>query len=173
MLNLEPIKPQVLRLSWKSYYEQFKLKHGQPVLYLNDKSTFSNGLLLFPDGWTYSTDGYAGPEYPPPENPEDLKRLQVAYWREKLGILKGLRLEAGTQLAGLRSIQDGKAMPLRYTKPRYDEEGRPSGVEEASVSFQDLGARIDQIDLDIEECEKKITGLSAGAIEEQEQDHGK
>lgn len=140
-----------IRLSWRAYYERFKEVHGQPVLYREK--------LLFPDGWTYSTDSYAGPEYPPPKDHERLVKLGEVYWRTKLKVLKALRLETRQRLDGLRSVQSTKAIPLRHLQPKYDEEGKMAGTETVELDLPALGARVDQIDLDIQDCEAKIEEL--------------
>jgi hypothetical protein len=159
------LKPSArIRLSWKSYYEQFKALHGQPVLWMKDDAIYSNGLLLFQDGWTYSTESYAGPEYPPPpKESEDLRRLKVIYWTLKLGVLRSMRAGVDRQLTSLRSLQASRAMPLRYTIPRGNGvQSSEDGTVKADADKLDLtamGARLDLIDLDIEDCKAKLEEL--------------
>ena len=69
--------PEVnFRLSWRDYFLGFCGAHGEPVQAM--------GRLLFPDGWSYSSTDYKGPEWPPPAGAEQLAELLRAYWDGRL-----------------------------------------------------------------------------------------
>jgi hypothetical protein len=86
----------VLKMNWVSYFKRFCEQHGEPIKH--------GPVLLFADGWSYNSLNHAGPEFPPPTDPEKLRALQVVYQRKRYDLIARLivRNEAKLQrLAGL------------------------------------------------------------------------
>ena len=117
------VEPQVpktkLRLDWKEYFKKFVEAHGEPVDY--------GGRLLFRDGWQYSSTRYQGPEYPPPEDPANLREDKLTYWRLLHERLNREANELSQQITMLTQWQNEKSMPLqqRVAYPSTTETGLP------------------------------------------------
>lgn len=62
-----------VELDWAAYWRAFQDLHGGDPVRVG-------GRLLFRDGWTYSAYDHAGPEWPPPREPGQLRALQKEYW---------------------------------------------------------------------------------------------
>lgn len=110
---------QDIIIDWKSYYQAFCEKHGgDPVEY--------NGRLLFSDGWQYHLTDNIGPEWMPPDDPESLRNLKVAYW----SIRKRICLDEFNWLKSIletyRKAQDFRSAPLqhKFIDSVTDEDGR-------------------------------------------------
>lgn len=102
----EPQRPKTkLRLDWKEYFKKFVEAHGEPI----DR----DGRLLFRDGWQYSSTQYQGPEYPPPEDPANLKGLKITYWRLLYERLSREVDETFQQIKMLTDWQNERSMPLQ------------------------------------------------------------
>ena len=67
--------PQRLSIDWKAYFKAYLERHGDPVRW--------GERLLFRDGRQYSALDYAGPEYAPPADEDELARLKIEYWRRR------------------------------------------------------------------------------------------
>lgn len=117
-LNTGPQVPKTeLRLDWREYFKKFVEAHGEPVEW--------QGRLLFRDGWGYSSTQYQGPEYPPSEDPANLRTLKTTYWellRERLD--REIRHLTG-QIKMLTDWQNARSMPLqqRVSHPSRTELG--------------------------------------------------
>ena len=103
-----------VELDWKAYYNAFKEKHGGwPILY--------KGRQYFADGWSYSATSYSGPEWPPPDDPKELKRLQAVYWTVRKERAKADLDIANQRLAMLRDLQYQKDAKLQMIVKTKDE----------------------------------------------------
>jgi hypothetical protein len=89
-------KPSERDLQWRPYFLKFCEQHGDPVTV--------GPRLLYPDGFQYSSDSYSGPEWQPPDDPEELQRLVLMYWQVRRGGLQ-------ERLTQLRRIIEGKRSP--------------------------------------------------------------
>lgn len=65
--------PQKVKLDWKAYFLEFCKVHGEPEIVGN--------RLFFPDGWSYSSTDYGGPEWPPNPDNRILDREVKKYWQ--------------------------------------------------------------------------------------------
>ena len=65
-----------------SYLEAFCWEHGAPVPHAEDTSR-----LLFSDGWTFDALDPAGPAYPPPSDPMEVKRLRRLYYETRAAVV--------------------------------------------------------------------------------------
>src|SRR5687767_8483373 len=101
--------PDVLReLDWKSYWERFRAAHGiWSVTY--------QGKQLFADGWQYGmNEDYSGPEYPPPSDPTEVRRLALCYWKmRKFYVKKNIEF-VEQQLQQVAPVCANRSMALIY-----------------------------------------------------------
>jgi hypothetical protein len=158
---LKPLAPlSVVRLDWRAYFEQFKELHGEPMR--------AGGRQLFPDGWMYSLTDYGGPEWPPPDDPAVLKRLQTLYWRLRRRQATQQLAWLGQQVEGLKELQRVKSAPLQQRQVRRDDVG---GVVETTVATVDLNLsgleqRLAWLEEDLAVCEQKLNELTGASDEE-------
>src|SRR5262245_41862310 len=68
-------------VDWRAYFLAFMEVHGKNPVEVN-------GKLLFPDGWQYSRNNHAGPEYPPPADPDQHRGLRIVYWKKRREIVE-------------------------------------------------------------------------------------
>ncbi len=150
--------PEVV-LDWHAYYKSFLQEHYDPVEW--------RGRLLFADGWMYSAFDHAGPEYPPPEDPAELKGLQVAYWRLRREVVQAQAQALQIKLRAVEGLQQGKSLPLplRYRIPNevvgatrrlLDDEGN------AIIKSLDITAhkeRLVALWQDVEDCDNQLKEL--------------
>lgn len=101
-----------IELNWTAYFDRFVQVHGEPVLY--------DRRFLFADGWRYASDNHAGPEYPPPEDPKRLARLQVIYWTIMQKKHTDDILFLSRQIDALEAFQEAKDQPLQQTAAVFD-----------------------------------------------------
>jgi len=103
-----------MRLDWNAYFKEFSRIHGgDPVLWRRSKEFNSGGLLLFRDGWAYSAADRTGPEYPPPDNPRQLKHLVRVYWALRKRILKEELRLIREQIVDFVRTQQQRNAPLQ------------------------------------------------------------
>ena len=94
-----------VKLDWQAYFYGFLHTHGESVKY--------EGRLLFRDGWGYAPDNYQGPEYTPPKDERELRRLQTAYWTIYKKRLEDELLVVSRQIDTLRDWQESRSLPLQ------------------------------------------------------------
>ncbi len=100
------VEQQKVRLDWRAYWKEFSREHGDyPVKF--------RGVLLFRDGWTYSSSGYAGPEWPPPADETALRKLVRGYWLLRKREVRKLWWEQQTEYDGLKRLQSTRSQPLQ------------------------------------------------------------
>lgn len=152
-----------VEVDWKAYFEAFREAHGKFPLYYR-------GKLLFPDGWSYSATDYAGPEWPPPEDPVAAKNLRRMYWRLRRNAVRQeipparLQIEQIKQLIATHSV-----VPLKRVT-YWDREGGKDGAgtyvsEVRPVSLDDALARLAWLEDDLALCELKIVDPDAPVSE--------
>lgn len=158
--NISP--PFVIRLDWKDYWERFKDAHGEPVMW--------QGWLLFSDGWLHHASDYAGEEKPPPEDTEELRTMQLAYWRTRRTIVGRERGSLRRFCEELKQSQGAKSMPLRMVQwvQQHDTDGNPipgpkgRKSERCDVKVEDIenGRRMSDLNAAWDECNKALATLS-------------
>jgi len=127
-----PIK---IELNWLAYWAEFKrIHHDHPVRW--------GGRFLFRDGWTYGTNP-KGPEWPPPEDPVELRRLQRDYWTIRLAELRYEYADVADSLDSLRQMQDGRSATLmqrirEHQNGRLVTDDRPLDLSALELRLSDL-----------------------------------
>jgi len=116
--KIQPQFPQLkVKLDWKNYYFKFSEQHGgNPVVYKE--------VQLFCDGWRYSLTDYAGPEYPPPEDKKELRKLQLVYWYTRWNRAKNELNFVEQKAVMLRNLQSTKDGQLQHIVTSEDENGK-------------------------------------------------
>lgn len=144
-----------IRLDWRAYFYQFLETHGEHVE--------DEGLLLFSDGWRYSSTEYYGPEYPPPENRKTLRRLQQVYWTKLRDKYRKEHRELELRLESLLSAEAAMSLPLqqRTLIPETNGQGltvyRKSEATDLDLSI--LEHQFDNLALLISECNEQLKEL--------------
>lgn len=139
-------------LDWKAYFKAFEEEHGKnPVVF--------EGRLLFSDGWTYSASDHAGPEWPPPADEAELRRLQVAYWRKRKQIVSSELVRLRHDIDGLRHMQSVKSIPLRQVVRYFDSDAKKRVTERQQLDLAGLESRLRWLEADAADCEAKLTEL--------------
>lgn len=143
-----------IEIDWQQYYEDFCEAHGKyPILH--------NSRLLFPDGWTYSIDDYAGPEWPPPDNPVELARLRLIYYQRRLDIVQEELRNMTTILHNIEDLQRVKSVQLKQTIATFDEATNNIKSETVPISTVLVKKRIEWLSKDVDNCKSTINSLSS------------
>ena len=148
----QPTNPGSLpKLDWRAYFRAFCEAHGgDPVAH--------GGRLLFQDGWQYSSTDHAGPEWPPPEDPNKLLALRRFYWQRRRQIVEAEWRKLWEAVRGLEELQGHKSAPLQSQAGREGGERRAAGP----LDLAGLKARLSWLQDDVGWCEQKLAEL-AGA----------
>lgn len=135
-----------IELDWERYFQEFCNAHGKyPVVY-GDKE-----LLLFCDGWMYSSTSYEGPEYPPPTDKKLLNELQLYYWKRRSKIVKR-ELDALTNmLSQIRDATLSRSLPL-YQRTEYRGDDGKLVVGSDRIDLTVINKRMDWLKNDLENC---------------------
>jgi hypothetical protein len=126
-INLEP-EPQPRGYNWQLYFYEFCEKHGRPMQLW--------GVQVFPDGFTYSATDYAGPEWRPPNDPHELRKLLLGYWSKLASLCKIELKKAERELANIELTQAERAAPLQHEWGEWD---AAAGCYRAKRGELDLG----------------------------------
>lgn len=151
-MNIHPQYPQLkVKLDWRNYYFRFSELHGgTPIIY--------KGRQLFQDGWGYSLEDYAGPEYPPPEDAKELRKLQIIYWYTRWNRAKNELNFVQSRASDLKNLQSAKSAPLQHVVVGEDEEGKKTRhVADYDPRMFDHVIKILQSDVD--EADKHLQAL--------------
>ena len=106
-----------ITLDWPGYFRAFCTDHGgDPVVH--------EGRLLFRDGWRYSMSDHRGPEWPPPEDLTELKRLMTTYWHRKRVIVAHDVRQLEEAIKVLANAQRDRPTPLQRVVRYRDETGK-------------------------------------------------
>ena len=150
-----PRRPEQFRLDWRAYFRAFSEAHGgDPVEH--------GGRLLFADGWQYSSTDHAGPEWPAPEDEQELRRLQTYYWNRRLWIVRTERNKLYEKLKGLEELQGTKSVALQTVARQPDEAGR-SSVKRGPLDLAGMQARLAWLKADVQWCESQLEGIRSGS----------
>lgn len=133
-------------LDWRAYFAKFCDLHGGRA----NSPVEHNGKLLFMDGWTYSNIDHAGPEWPPPDDPTELRLLQIAYWQRRKVIVRSLAQRTRETIEKFQQLTAGRSAPLAFEDRMPPEEkltylkGRLKWLEDdfvlCSAQLKELGA---------------------------------
>lgn len=143
-----------IRLDWKAYFRAFCEKHGPPVAYNTEN-------LLFPDGWMYSHWDYRGPEFRPPEKPEELKALQMAYWRRRQRSLKRQLRDYQEQIEGLKVLQSAKDASLVKKDMSLGNDGEIQ-IKRSDVDLSGLETQVLDLQGMYEDAKRNVNELENG-----------
>lgn len=152
------LAPQGIQIDWKAYYDRFDAHHGgYPVMY--------KGKLLWADGWTYSSTDHAGPEWPPPQDPKELKIYQTTYWAKRRAVLFNEVRRFRDDIQNLKETQRAKSVPLQrvHIKHGTNAEGLPIATAEyRDLDFGELEEKLRYLTLELEEMDLKLKELNDG-----------
>jgi hypothetical protein len=97
-----------IEIDWEQYFKDFCELHGKyPVMF--------DGVLLFPDGWRYSSTDHMGPEYPPPKNPRQLNSLLIVYWERRREIVEVEYRNLRGYIEDIENLQRNRSASLAQT----------------------------------------------------------
>ena len=109
-----------VKTDWKSYFNEFDKLHGK-----NTGPIHYGKRLLYPDGWMYANNDYRGPEWRPPSDAEELRKLKKTYWSIFHGLVtQEIRL-LEDRVREIKASQQQRSAPLQaiITYLETDEEG--------------------------------------------------
>jgi hypothetical protein len=139
-----------VELDWERYFKEFCERHGRyPVVYGDAE------LLLFPDGWMYSSVSYEGPEYPPPTDKQELYELQLYYWKRRYRIVKQ---EHDTLIITIRNLEDIKrshSIPVYQQTYTRGEDGKVE-VRSNELDLSVLNNRLQWLKKDMMNCKMNM-----------------
>lgn len=139
-----------MRLDWKAYFYEFCGLHGEPVLYKESR-------LLFRDGWMYSATDYEGPEFPPPEDNQELDKLVLEYWTIRKDALTKMVTKLHHHIKVIRDTQATHSAPLQQIT--YIQDGDKRRRSYKRVDTSGIEARIEWIEADLRECEERLAEI--------------
>ena len=140
-----------VELDWEAYFKDFCNAHGKYPVVAGD-------LLLFPDGWRYSSTDHAGPEYPPPTDPDRLNQLLRSYWLRRYDIVRREYRRVDALYSSLRNLQSGKSVTLKQRVSFRDDDGQVRTSAEP-VNLTLLEKRIEWLNTDVDTCLSKLKEL--------------
>lgn len=143
------------QIDWPEYFKEFCRLHGDPVQ--------ARGRLLFADGWMYSATDYAGPEYPPPVEPDKLEDLQRTFWEENLKIRRQMYQKALYVHEGAENVVNSRSAIVSRVAHREDENGKRRRVAEP-IDLVELKEIVDSLAADVKTCEQELEQLHATSL---------
>lgn len=141
------------QIDWPEYFKEFCRLHGDPVQ--------ARGRLLFADGWMYSATDYAGPEYPPPEEPDKLLDLRREYWEEALKLRKQMHQQMFRVYEGAENVVNSRSAIVSRVAYREDENGKRRRVAEP-IDLVELKEIVESLAADVKTCEQELEELNVG-----------
>ena len=141
-----------ISLDWKSYFYRFVEVHGEPVA--------CRGVLLFRDGWQYSSTDYQGPEFPPPKDATELSSLKREYWEIMQAKLRSEFDRVDKEISKLREWEMLRNQPLqqRVTYESRNDAGAITLMKSQGeqLDLSPLVARRDGLQRLLKECEEHL-----------------
>lgn len=144
-----------MRMDWKAYYLAFCEAHGG--FPMQDR-----GRLLFPDGWTYSSTSYIGPEWGPPEDRQEFLELVQRYWRLRRVLVKNELSYRKQVLEGLQEMSHTRSVPLQSVITiKTGELGQEtSETIKGAVDLDSMRYNLQEVVKDLDICEEHIRTLT-------------
>lgn len=168
-----------VRIDGRAAYLAFAKRHGEPEEW--------GGRLWFRDGWSRSASDHKGPIWDPPDDPQELKAVQVRYWTQRrdfaVGLLRAaaeearrlsLIIEANPELLDEVELESGKEVtPLQHVVRGLHTvgEGMPGAGStvmvrrRANVTKADLAPlltdKLERIKAAVDECDRELEELRA------------
>lgn len=147
--------PKFADQNFLAYFESFDKQHGgEPVVYAQER-------LLYRDGWQYNLKDYAGPEYEPPTDPTELKKLRLAYWSARRTLATDELLFLKKELAKLTALQSTKSLPLKIFKREADPITQKR--ETVDLNLQEIQDRVQWLADDCIDSDKHLRELEGSA----------
>ena len=142
-----------IEMDWEEYFLAFKNLHGGDPVFLG-------GRLLFQDGWGYSAIQVEGPEFPPPEDREQLRLLKLQYWRRRQSIVQDETARLNHILTSLRELQQVKSATLIQIKGVTGDDGieKPERVP-LDLNTNTITGRLSWLKMDLARCNEIIEEL--------------
>jgi hypothetical protein len=139
----------VTKIDWEEYFQEFRRVHGLfPLVH--------KGRLLFPDGWTYSMTDYRGPEWPPPDDEVELRRLCLSYWYlRRKAIRRDLKIEQW-RLDDVRALVGSRSCKLQQSTMYFDQESRRIVKTKLPLDVTQFEGRVAWLETALAECEEMI-----------------
>lgn len=149
-------KPVVMqaRIDWREVWEEFKRQHGgTPLLF--------KGKLIFGDGWSHSATDYKGPEWPPPEDTHQLRRILLWYWGRRKTIVSHEIHILESQLGNLKDLAERRPSLawLKAYRRNFESAGPDAKqwVPQSGYEYMKwLEERIQWLQEDLKQCLQKI-----------------
>ena len=144
-----------VELDWQEYFADFCFLHGKPVELA--------GRLWFPDGWSYSAFDYAGPEWGPPTERTELKRIKQQYWEtRRIAVLTDLNA-AAAELKTLEQAQQLRSVPLKQRVGSRGDDGKRI-VTSSAIDWEALLLRERELKLEMDEVLKQLKLIEQGEL---------
>ena len=156
------MKLATVALDWKAYFQHFCRAHGGDDL-MPWGAELGKGILVFPDGWTYSATDYAGPEWPPPTSKRELRKLQVHYWQKRKDAARRAVFTIEGRINWLKAMQGAKSVALqqrvRYATDVVGADGMTRQVMSSkaeSLNLDGLEEQLQWVRRELERCEEEL-----------------
>jgi hypothetical protein len=140
--------------NWRAYFASFCDKHGPPVNY-------TEGRILFQDGWQYNSLSHSGPEFPPPNNLAVLYKLKHDYWLIRSRIIQEQINKGENQLRYFKHLEETRDVPVYGITRVKDEDSGQYNVTSDLVNLQQLESELKILDEELAECWSHINKLQA------------
>jgi len=151
-------------VDWEKYWEQFKLKHGNHPVQLDE-------WVVFEDGWRHDAYDPGGTELPPPEG-NALRFLLIAYYAERRAVIRQEFFAMRQLVDDVARLVEIKNCPLPTrniswsrvkAKDGFDEY-RPSLHEDSLDSplhpqLRNARGRLAWLQQDMDRCKRRIEEL--------------
>ncbi len=137
-------------LDWRAYFIAFCEQHGEPIE--------SGGRLLFPDGWTYSSSNYEGPEFPPPTNNGELDVLILEYWTIRQSTLTKAMRKMLHEKEVLERMQSEHSLPLQQIVMVEDEDRKRRSSK--PLNLEGLTLQMQWVADDLIECNQRLKEIA-------------
>lgn len=145
-------------LDWAAYWDAFQQAHGgNPIPF--------KGRFLFADGWTYGTKSHSGPEWPPPDDPVELRELQRAYWAARRGIVDAERHELSQRIEHLIEMQSVRTVPLQQAVRIRNEDGSVETIR-GPLDLDAMLSRLGFLEDDVKFCDSKLEELTRTEVKD-------
>ncbi len=141
-----------VQFDWHSYFEDFDLAHGgEPV-------TRGGTRLLYRDGWEYSLNNLAGPEWAPTK--ETIHKLKITYWQTREDLVTQELALLKQQIKMLGDFQQLKDQLLKVFTYEYNEDSGTTKRVTINLNLSHIEARISWLKEDLTDCNSELNSLN-------------